>query len=46
MYSIFSPNSNNFCDYRDRFIQTFPNVSLNQFNDVLFTQNGFTGCNN
>lgn len=45
MYSLFSPNTNNFCEYRDRFIQTFPNVTEVEFNGV-FMENSFTNCSN
>lgn len=43
MYSVFSPNTGNFCEYRDRFVEFFPNVTRDQFNGV-FVQNGFLNC--
>jgi hypothetical protein len=42
-YNVFSPNIHNFCEYRDRFIQLNPSVSVAQFNGV-FTQNDFFDC--
>lgn len=35
MYSIFSPNIHNFCDYEASFISQFPTVTLRQFENLL-----------
>ena len=45
MFGVFSPNTHDFCDYKTRFRQNFPNVATNNQLIRLFTQNNFTVCN-
>jgi hypothetical protein len=43
MFTTFSPNTHDFCEYGERFIERFPQVTRGQIN-LIFQLNDFTLC--